>query len=294
MLGMFILAAALTVGSPATSEDVVVLRSGERVGGVVFEEDPVAGVRIRLADGTVRHFTPAQVAHVEWAEPPPPALQTTPPAVLPAVPVPVTAEPPVGPPHPRDPWYLRLTLGIAGAELGMGDGTMSFGPPNANVPIPFAFAVGAGVAVGDRLAVGGEWSLGYSMHSVSDDLPEVYDRSLVLQHLGVVATFYPATQRLEEWPDVPLAPRGPSLRVGVAAAFLDSRPDPSNATSDSRSWHAIGLGVGAGCGWAWRMRKDRTLDLAVDLAWDRFATTTEPTSPDSAFSYQVNLGMTFF
>jgi hypothetical protein len=142
------------------------------------------------------------------------------------------------------------------------------------------------MAIGDHLAVGGEWSVGYSMHAPNEDLPDLYDRDLVLQHLGVVATVFPFKQRLERRPEVALAPHGPFLRAGLGAAFLRSSPDDSGP---SGTWSERGVGVTAGVGWAVLLGGRLTFDVELDLAWDRFQGAASP-APDRAFSYLFTFG----
>jgi hypothetical protein len=64
----------------AAADDVVLLANGGRVRGTVVSEDPAQGIRIRLADGTIRNIAAKDVKKVEYAGeasttevPPPPA-----------------------------------------------------------------------------------------------------------------------------------------------------------------------------------------------------------------------------
>jgi hypothetical protein len=76
--------AVLLAPTNAYADDIVFLKGGGRVRGTVIEEDPKAGVRIKLADGSFRTVTHAQVDRVEYApaEAPPP---------VPVVPAPAAA-----------------------------------------------------------------------------------------------------------------------------------------------------------------------------------------------------------
>ncbi len=77
-------------------DDIVFLKSGGRVRGVIVVEDPKTGVRIKLADGTIRSVAHAEVDHVQYAGAAAP--EATPgPAAAPIV-APVVA--PVAPPPP--------------------------------------------------------------------------------------------------------------------------------------------------------------------------------------------------
>ena len=73
----------LTLASPAwaTGDDMVLLKSGGRVRGTVVVEDPGKGVRIRLADGTIRDIPASEVQSVVYESAPAPAAP--PPAVAP-------------------------------------------------------------------------------------------------------------------------------------------------------------------------------------------------------------------
>lgn len=73
-LGLLVVTGALLAASPraAASDagDTVFLKNGGRVRGVVLEEDPAAGTRLKLPDGTVRAFAPKDVDHVEYESKP--------------------------------------------------------------------------------------------------------------------------------------------------------------------------------------------------------------------------------
>ena len=47
-------------------DDTVYLRNGGRVRGVVLEENPTLGLKIRLPDGSIRSYEPADVHHVAY------------------------------------------------------------------------------------------------------------------------------------------------------------------------------------------------------------------------------------
>ena len=51
-------------------DDTVYLRNGGRVRGVVLEESPTLGVRLRLPDGTTRNLETAEVDHVTYGSAP--------------------------------------------------------------------------------------------------------------------------------------------------------------------------------------------------------------------------------
>jgi hypothetical protein len=76
--------------------DTVFLKNGGRVRGTVIEEEPERGVRLKLADGTLRSIKPSEVDHVTYADaaapsPPPAAPVTT--APLPVASAPVAPTP---------------------------------------------------------------------------------------------------------------------------------------------------------------------------------------------------------
>lgn len=203
-------------------------------------------------------------------------------------------KPPASPPQPalraRAGWYARVLAGLPFATVRGAGRTWGFEPSGT---FPFTtLTAGAGWAVGDHLTVGGEWSVGYTVHVV-DSASGAYDRDLVLQHLGAVATFFPLKQRYAELPNVALAPHGPFLRAGVAAAFLGSTPHEFDAPPGSTAWRENGFGVTAGVGWALLAKGGWTLDAELDLAWDRFSS-SDPTAPDAVSGYLVNVGVTFF
>jgi hypothetical protein len=70
-------------------DDLVLLTNGGRLRGVVVEEDPQLGVRIKLVDGTLRTVKPADVSEVRYHG-----------AASPAAPVAVAAPPPAAGPVP--------------------------------------------------------------------------------------------------------------------------------------------------------------------------------------------------
>lgn len=74
----------------AADLDVVLLKGGGRVQGTVIEDDPQAGISIRLVDGTMRKISRAKVETVNYAadktEAAPPAPASPPPAPVPVAP----------------------------------------------------------------------------------------------------------------------------------------------------------------------------------------------------------------
>jgi hypothetical protein len=116
-----LVAALLLLPSPARasdSDDVILLNNGGRVRGVVVEEDPQTGVRIKLLDGTIRTIKRADIREVRYhgepAAPPtpvaaPPPTPVAAPAPAPAAPTPTpTPEPaptPVAPLPPPAPFW---------------------------------------------------------------------------------------------------------------------------------------------------------------------------------------------
>jgi hypothetical protein len=63
-------------------DDTVFLKNGGRARGTVVEEDPTAGVSVRLPNGTFRSFKPQEVARVEYGNQPA-TLASTPPTAAP-------------------------------------------------------------------------------------------------------------------------------------------------------------------------------------------------------------------
>jgi hypothetical protein len=61
--------ASLTLASPALaggSDDIVFLKGGGRARGLVIEESPTTGVRVKLADGSVKVYANKDVDHIEY------------------------------------------------------------------------------------------------------------------------------------------------------------------------------------------------------------------------------------
>lgn len=94
-----VLAAALLSVTAAADSDTLVTADGTRVSGVVVEENPSRGVKLKLPDGTIRTYGRAEVSRIEFADgsvstwsdvaataapPPPPAQAAPPPAPAPA------------------------------------------------------------------------------------------------------------------------------------------------------------------------------------------------------------------
>jgi hypothetical protein len=85
--------------------DTVYLKKGGRVRGTVLEDDPQAGIQLRVPDGTVRKFTSHELDHVDYAptRPPPTAAgNEPPPTAAPGEPAPPPAagdEPAPPPPN---------------------------------------------------------------------------------------------------------------------------------------------------------------------------------------------------
>ena len=67
----------------ADADDIVFLKNGGRMRGVVMLEDPKQGVKIKLGDGSVQQIAPGDVDHIEYGKPAPPPV-----APLPAGPAP--------------------------------------------------------------------------------------------------------------------------------------------------------------------------------------------------------------
>lgn len=104
--GLLAAAVALFVSlrGVARADDVVFLKNGGRVRGVVVVESPRDGVRIKLADGRIRDVPAAEVDRVAYdadAAAPAPAAPTAPAEPAPAEPPPVL--PPSAPPAPPPP-----------------------------------------------------------------------------------------------------------------------------------------------------------------------------------------------
>jgi hypothetical protein len=98
-----LIAATLSLPSLAYASggDIVLLANGGRVRGTVIVEDPATGVRIRLADGTIRNIPAKEVKTVQY-EGQAPASPVPNPA-SPALVVPVAPVAPVAPPPPAAP-----------------------------------------------------------------------------------------------------------------------------------------------------------------------------------------------
>jgi hypothetical protein len=117
--------------------DTVYFMGGGRVRGHVLEEHPKDGVTIQLADGTVRHYAPEEIARIQYADgyvsrrteqrpaTPPAPVYTPPPAPRPVpqpVPQPAYTPAPQELPHrspgipPVSPIYG--TIGIGGTWFG--------------------------------------------------------------------------------------------------------------------------------------------------------------------------------
>jgi hypothetical protein len=114
------LAALLHAASAlADGGDVVLLKNGGRVRGAIVIEDPVTGVRVRLADGTVRNVAAADVQSViyegqaESASPPP--VVAPPPVAPPPV---VVAPPPVVPGFIHVETEAPATVSVDGNVVG--------------------------------------------------------------------------------------------------------------------------------------------------------------------------------
>jgi hypothetical protein len=114
-----------TPAGPATPIDTVFLTDGGRVRGQVMEEHPKTGVRVRLADGTVRDIPAAEVDHVEYggsasAPPvaPPPVGPAPKPEVPPATPRPSAEPMPRAPTPPRAPSPRTAGLRVSSGEPG--------------------------------------------------------------------------------------------------------------------------------------------------------------------------------
>jgi hypothetical protein len=187
---------------------------------------------------------------------------------------------------------LRLTVGYPFARVWAGAESVGFAL--APVLIPQAFVAGAGGSLGDHLVLGGEYSVGYSVHAVSEEKWDTHDRDLVLQHVGAVATWFPKNQRFAEAPGLLPAPRGPYLRLGLAVAFLYSSVDPAYAPPGAKDWKEPGLGVTGGVGWGWvLLSKALTLEVGFDLAYDRFRS-SDPAAPDAALGIIFSGGLGFY
>ena len=91
------LAGMLASAGSALANDTVFLKNGGRVRGVVVEEDPQTGVRVKLADGTITTVAAADVERVDYESAggaAPVAPPTAPPAPLPPVaPPPIVVQP---------------------------------------------------------------------------------------------------------------------------------------------------------------------------------------------------------
>ncbi len=88
-----VLALLAAIASPASAadDDVVLLSNGGRVRGSVVVEDPAQGVRIRLADGTIRNIAAKDVKKVEYSGAP--VAAEAPPIVAPVAPVVAAPQP---------------------------------------------------------------------------------------------------------------------------------------------------------------------------------------------------------
>lgn len=78
-----------SVSAFADGVDVVHLKNGGRVQGVVIEDDPAAGATVRLGDGTTKKIPKSAISSIDYA--PPAAVE--PPAPAPVVRIPQPAQP---------------------------------------------------------------------------------------------------------------------------------------------------------------------------------------------------------
>jgi len=100
LLQALLLSCSLLAASSALADeagDIVFLKGGGRVRGLVVEESPTAGVRVKLADGTIKVVLAKDVDHVEYAsakpaEPPPPEPKPEPKPEPPALLAPLHVE----------------------------------------------------------------------------------------------------------------------------------------------------------------------------------------------------------
>ena len=76
---IFLTARSAEAGS---TDDTVFLTGGGRVRGLIVEESPTAGVRLRMPDGTLRTFAKKDVDHVTYGGAPAAPAPTTPPVVI--------------------------------------------------------------------------------------------------------------------------------------------------------------------------------------------------------------------
>jgi hypothetical protein len=136
-----VLAVASTTGAAFAADepdDTVFLKSGGRVRGAVVEQDPVKGVRIKLADGTIRNIPAADVKEVIFggAGTRPGAVPGPAPGPGPAAPVPGVAPPPAPvPPPPEAAGSIRVESSVPGT-VSVDDGVIGPAPVDVKNAAP--------------------------------------------------------------------------------------------------------------------------------------------------------------
>jgi hypothetical protein len=111
--------AALSWSSTAwADDDVIILKDGGRLRGLIMEEQPGKLVRIKLADDTVREISAADIGEIHYGavekpvEPPGPAPAATPPPVPPPPVAPPPAPPSSCVPGRQEPCYCGKRQGF--------------------------------------------------------------------------------------------------------------------------------------------------------------------------------------
>jgi hypothetical protein len=164
----------------ADGDDIVFLKNGGRVRGVVMLEDPKQGVKVKLGDGSVHEVPAADVDHIEYAKPaPPPAPVPLPPAPVAAPPAPVAVPPaavaaPPAPvaappaPPPEGPRYVHVgvafqpggTFLLSGGFAYVGMGLAVFGAFDVTPSVSLRAAGFAGALGGESALIPLGGSLG--------------------------------------------------------------------------------------------------------------------------------------
>jgi hypothetical protein len=115
---------------PEGAQDTIYFLGGGRVRGVVLEENPKTGVRVRLLDGTIQTYPRDDLVRIEYADGSASSRVMTPAAPPHAYPPAPPAPPP--PPERRDPLPVYFAVGVGATFLD--------GDASRNVPMSSVFS----------------------------------------------------------------------------------------------------------------------------------------------------------
>jgi hypothetical protein len=118
MIGMRVLATAVVLltaraAEAGNADDTVFLTGGGRVRGLIVEESPTMGVRLRMPDGTLRTFAKTDVDHVTYGGAP---AAPAPTVAVPTAPPVMVLPPTTGTLHVET--SEPATISIAGGDYG--------------------------------------------------------------------------------------------------------------------------------------------------------------------------------